>query len=129
MSGEATNLKFPKTEARHICKEDTRSLRALWDESYEAEQAGDIRRALDIHEQILNRELASYDALLRAGWLHYQTASYSLALHFYIRALSVASGEVAPLCGMINCHLALGDKSAAEHVECALRVCVSKANS
>jgi tetratricopeptide (TPR) repeat protein len=120
MNVAANNLQILRTEtsgtpdsAGLMPDEETRSLYELWTASYEAELAGEITQALEIHLQVLSRIGTSYAAILRAGWLHFQAGGYSQSLHYYIQALLLSPGERSPLCGLIRCHLAMGNKAAA----------------
>jgi len=92
---------------------DVEFLHELWRESYEAELAGGITRALALHEKILSRIGTSYAAYLRAGRLHYRAGGYKRSLSFYMKALLLSPSEDAPLCGMLNCYVAMGDRESA----------------
>jgi tetratricopeptide (TPR) repeat protein len=110
-------------------EEGAGSLCRLWAASYAAERAGELTRALAIHEQILSVIGVSYAGYLRAGWLHYQAGGYRRALHFYITALLLSPDEAFPMCGIMNCHLALGDSERAERAAQALHVAEARMHS
>lgn len=115
------NTGHVQNRSRYAPDQETRFLYELWRQSYEAELTGEFTRALEIHRRILSRVGTSYAAYLRAGWLHYQAGGYSRSLHFYVKALLLSPGEKAPLCGIKNCHLAMGNKEAAARAANALR--------
>ncbi len=96
--------------------EDVASLQELWVESHQAELAGRITRALEIHEQILSRIGTSYAAYLRAGWLHYQAGGYRRSMHFYVTAMLLSPEDCSPLYGMRNCYAAMGDAEAVARI-------------
>lgn len=96
------------------------SVHELWKRSYEAERDGEISAALEIHEQILSRIGTSYAACLRAGRLHCRAGGYRRSLSYYIKALLLSPGDGAPLRGMMNCHLAMGNRDAAAQAVSAL---------
>lgn len=85
------------------------SLQVEWVESLAAEQAGDITKALEHHDHILDEVGRSYVAYLRAGWLHYRAGGYNKAIEFYEKAARRSPGSVAPLFGAMGCHVAMGD--------------------
>jgi tetratricopeptide (TPR) repeat protein len=92
------------------------SLYELWERSYEAEKAGQLTRALEIHETILSRIGTSYAAYLRAGRLHYRAGGYRRSLSFYVKALLLSPDEAVPRYGMMHCYVAMGDMKAASRI-------------
>lgn len=85
------------------------TLQAFWMASIEAEEAGDITRALEIHGRILDEVGRSYVAYLRSGWLHGQAGGYVKSLEYYEKASRRSPGSVAPLFGAMGCYVAMGD--------------------
>lgn len=79
-----------------------------WEASRRAEEGGDYFQALEIHQEILKEEQASYAASLRAGWLCYKLGNFEESLRFYERA-SVLTNDDWPWFGIMNCLIALGE--------------------
>jgi tetratricopeptide (TPR) repeat protein len=77
----------------------------------EAEQKLDV--ALKLNQAIREQSGDQYLVDLRAGWLHYRKKQYVEALGFYRKAAGLAPSSLAPLLGLSNCHLALGDLDSA----------------
>ncbi|MCF7848363.1 MAG: hypothetical protein K9M45_05885 [Kiritimatiellales bacterium] len=104
--GERFPLALAMVEA--AVADSVAALHMCWRESLEAERAGDISLALEIHKQILSEVGKTYVVNLRAGWLYYQTGGYSKALECYEKAARSFPEAVAPLLGAMCCQLAMG---------------------
>jgi tetratricopeptide (TPR) repeat protein len=81
----------------------------LWRAMNAAEAEKKFDQALKINQAIRDQSGELYLIDLRAGWLHYQKKQYGEALGFYRKAAGMAPSALAPLMGLSNCHLALGD--------------------
>lgn len=105
----STELPMAQALAEAAVANSVFTLQSFWTASLEAEEMGDITRALEIHERILDEVGRSYVAYLRAGWLNYQAGGYIKALEFYEKASRRSPGSVAPLFGAMSCYVAMGD--------------------
>ncbi len=106
---------FPRAQAvaEAAVEQSIVALQELWTLSLDAEKAGDVSRALEIHDLILDEAGRSYLAYLRAGWLHYRAGGYVKSLEYYGKAARRSPGSVAPLFGAMGCHVAMGESEEA----------------
>jgi tetratricopeptide (TPR) repeat protein len=81
----------------------------LWRAMNAAESEQKLDQALKINQAIRDQTGDLYLVDLRAGWLHYKKKQYVEALGFYRKAAGLAPSALAPLLGLSNCQLALGD--------------------
>jgi tetratricopeptide (TPR) repeat protein len=106
-------MTMPLRNAHNFSPDETVSviliLREYWQESIDLEQIGDFTKALELHEQILAEVGCSYEAYLRAGWLHYQAGGYPQAIQFFDIASENFPEAVAPRFGAMGCYVAMAD--------------------
>ena len=92
----------------------------------EAEQKLDV--ALKLNQAIRDQTGDLYLVDLRAGWLQYKKKQYALAMGFYRKAAVLAPSALAPLLGLSNCQLALGDLESAAQTATARPASVNRSD-
>ncbi len=73
-------------------------LREAFRSSYEAENAGEIGKAIDVLAEVY--EPSSYELNLRLGWLNYQKGNMEQSMVYYRRAVDLKPYAVEPKLGL-----------------------------
>ena len=92
-------------------------IEALWDKSRNAEEKGNLTRAIEIQKQIISLGGPTYAAIFRLASLYYRNKNYEGALDFYEQAWSISDSRDWPLEGMRNCYQAMGDSTTFNQID------------